>query len=78
LAALDEVLVQRMFSDLRQAVRFVFDYFDDPGDGALHDPFAADRFKNFPTQLGWLVSDDHLNNSHGPSFLTNILTSLVS
>lgn len=64
MAALDEVLVQRMFAELRQTVSSVFDCFDDPGDGALHHPFAADRFKFFPTQLDWLVSDDHLNESH--------------
>jgi hypothetical protein len=53
-----------MFAELRQAVPFIFDCFDDTGKGALHGPFAADQFKNFPMQLGWLVSDDHLNDSH--------------
>ncbi|KAJ7639601.1 hypothetical protein B0H17DRAFT_1277633 [Mycena rosella] len=58
--AIDEVLVAKMHADLRQAVPFVFDYFDDPED----DPFAEDRWNIIPTQQGWLVCDHHTNDHH--------------
>ncbi|KAK7012675.1 hypothetical protein R3P38DRAFT_3364494 [Favolaschia claudopus] len=60
LRAIDDVLVAKMYADLRQAVPFVFDYFDDDEDS----PFDLDRFNITPTQHGWLIWDHHNNDDH--------------
>ncbi|KAJ7436298.1 hypothetical protein B0H11DRAFT_2256294 [Mycena galericulata] len=58
--AIDDVLVAKMYWDLRREVPFVFDYFGDPED----DPLAEDRFNIIETQEGWLVCDHHTNDHH--------------
>ncbi|KAF7327740.1 CCHC-type domain-containing protein [Mycena kentingensis (nom. inval.)] len=45
---------------LRAAIPFPWDSFDDPED----DPFAKDRFSIIETQLGFLVCDAHTGDDH--------------
>ncbi|KAF7331995.1 CCHC-type domain-containing protein [Mycena kentingensis (nom. inval.)] len=45
---------------LRAAIPFPWDSFDDPED----DPFAVDRFSIIETQLGFLVCDAHTGDDH--------------
>ncbi|KAJ7286317.1 hypothetical protein C8J57DRAFT_1461461 [Mycena rebaudengoi] len=60
LEAIDNVLIERMRAELRVAVPFTFDYFDNPD----NDPLSDQRFYFINTQEGWLVSDNHHNDHH--------------
>ncbi|KAJ6483226.1 hypothetical protein C8R45DRAFT_931844 [Mycena sanguinolenta] len=64
LAALDDVLVERMRAELRTAVPFSWDCLDDPCEERDEQAFYVDRFVISPMGDGWVIVDRHLEIHH--------------
>jgi hypothetical protein len=59
--AIDAVLVAKALFELRQAVPFVFDFYNDP----INDPFSATRFgMTHWTSTEFMILDGHTNDEH--------------
>ncbi|KAF7375484.1 DNA/RNA polymerase [Mycena sanguinolenta] len=64
LAALDDVLVERMRAELHVAVPFSWDCLDDPCEESGEHPLDKDRFVISPVAEGWVIVDRHLEIHH--------------